>query len=235
MSPDAQPALTRRRAGVDLVLVVLLLPLAALLAAVASAFLLPPEAQGSLGFVIVVQAAVALVGLRALLAWRSQSWRDIGLKPLRVADFGRAVIVLLAGFGANAVLTLTVYAVSPQTLLDHMEGLRGVALAFTSTLPLAVVLALLLLVGLYEELVARGMLLARSRRLLGGYWAPVLLSAVLFGLGHFYQGWFGAVQTAVLGVVLAAFTIRWETLWPAILAHAAINMLSVVSLDRIVL
>jgi membrane protease YdiL (CAAX protease family) len=42
------------------------------------------------------------------------------------------------------------------------------------------------------------------------------------------------VQTALLGVVLAAFTIRWRTLWPAIIAHAAVNMLSIVQLERLI-
>ena len=49
----------------------------------------------------------------------------------------------------------------------------------------------------------------------------------------FYQGLYGVVQTALLGLVLAVFTLRWRTLWPAILAHAAVNILSVVQLREI--
>jgi len=37
----------------------------------------------------------------------------------------------------------------------------------------------------------------------------------------------------LLGLVLAAFTLRWGTLWPAICAHAAVNILSVVQLREI--
>ena len=90
-----------------------------------------------------------------------------------------------------------------------------------------------LVVGRNEEVLARGLLLARSRVLFGGTWLPVVFSAVLFGLGHFYQGAYGVVQTALFGVVLAVFTLRWGTLWPAIMAHASINMLSVVQLDKL--
>src|SRR5690606_30808910 len=103
----------------------------------------------------------------------------------------------------------------------------------TTDTPLAAALALLLIGGFYEEIVSRGLLLVRSRRLLGGYWLPVLFSSVLFALGHFYQGLYGVVQTALFGVVLAAFTLRWGTLWPAIFAHAAVNMLSVVQLANL--
>jgi membrane protease YdiL (CAAX protease family) len=62
---------------------------------------------------------------------------------------------------------------------------------------------------------------------------PIVFSSVLFGLGHFYQGIYGIVQTALFGAVLAALTLRWGTLWPAIFAHAAVNMLSVVELGNI--
>jgi membrane protease YdiL (CAAX protease family) len=226
------PALTRRQAGIDVGLAILLIPASALIAALAAGYLLP--ARSNLLIAIVLQAALSLAGLRVLLAWRSQSWAAIGLSPPTSRDLPRALIVLLSAFGANTILTLSIYAISPETVLAHVEGLRFIASGLTDEVPLAVALALLFLVGFYEELVARGLLLARSRRLFGGYWGPVLFSAALFGLGHFYQGWLGTVQTALLGVVLAAFTIRWRTLWPAIIAHAAVNMLSIVQLERLI-
>jgi membrane protease YdiL (CAAX protease family) len=85
-------------------------------------------------------------------------------------------------------------------------------------------------VGVYEELTARGFLLARCRTAFDGVWAPVLLSSLLFGLGHVYQGWIGVVQTTVIGTVFAVYTVRWGTVWPAILAHALLNTLSVITL-----
>jgi membrane protease YdiL (CAAX protease family) len=66
-----------------------------------------------------------------------------------------------------------------------------------------------------------------------GVWAPVLVSSVLFGLGHVYQGWIGVAQTTVIGAIFAIFTVRWATLWPAIMAHAALNTLSVAALTGV--
>ena len=87
-------------------------------------------------------------------------------------------------------------------------------------------------VGFYEEVVARGFLLARCRVLLHTRWAAVLLSSLLFGLAHLYQGWGGVVLTAIVGAVFAGITLRWGTLWPVILAHAGLKLSTPVALDR---
>src|SRR5690606_14507151 len=129
--------------------------------------------------------------------------------------------------GVNLLLTLAVIALSPDTLAEHIAGLESLAGGLTVDTPLAAMFPLLLLVGFYEEIVARGLLLTRARQLVGGFWPPALISAVLFALGHFYQGAYGVVQTALFGLVLAVFTLRWGTLWPAGLAHATTHMLSV--------
>jgi uncharacterized protein len=65
----------------------------------------------------------------------------------------------------------------------------------------------------------------------GRWWPALLVSSILFGLAHLHQGWVGAVQTMLIGVVFAAFTIRWGTLWPAILAHAGLNLASLLVLE----
>jgi membrane protease YdiL (CAAX protease family) len=125
---------------------------------------------------------------------------------------------------------LLVYLSVPQDTRGHLIELQAIASRVADGLPLTVVAAVMFFVGVYEELTARGFLLARCLAALDGVWAPVLLSSVLFGLGHFYQGWIGVLQTAVFGVILATFTVRWRTLWPAILAHAMVNTLSIAAL-----
>ena len=226
-----RPPIDRRQTVVDVGLAILLIPVSAIAASIIASWLSsgPPNVV----LVVFIQALLSLAGLGALLAWRKQRWRDIGLAALEARDFARALLVLLTVFAANAALTLAIYTLAPEVLQAHLEGLQSIAVGLTTDAPLAGALALLLLVGFYEELVARGLLLSRSRALLGGFWAPVLFSAALFGLGHFYQGAYGTVQTAVLGIVLAAYTIHWRTLWPAIIAHAAINMFSVLQLDSL--
>jgi membrane protease YdiL (CAAX protease family) len=77
----------------------------------------------------------------------------------------------------------------------------------------------------FEELAFRGFLIPRLKVLLGNWKAAVLVSAVLFGLGHFYEGTLAVVQTAVLGAYFGFVFIflRRFRLPSVMLAHAAFN------------
>ena len=176
--------------------------------------------------VLVLQGVIILLGLRALLLWRGQGWRRIGFQPPRLVDLGRGFLALLAIFAVNAAVTLLSMQLAPEMVTSHQERLAAFAGLLAGDLPLLAVGAAMLFTGFYEEVLARGFLLTRSWTLLPGTWAPVLLSSALFGLGHFYQGWLGVVQTALIGVVFARLALHWGTLWPVILAHAALNTLS---------
>lgn len=229
MSTAADAAISRREAALDIAAVIVLVPLCAVGAGILVA-LFSADAP-SLAVALFLQALLVLGGVWLLLAAREQGFAGIGLKAPQRADIGRALIVLLAGYGANLLLTLVIVAASPATLEEHIAELETLAVGLTNDTPVAATFLLLLLVGVYEEVVARGLLLTRARELVGGFWAPALISAGLFALGHSYQGVYGVVQTAVFGLVLALFTLRWGTLWPAILAHTAINMLSLIQLS----
>lgn len=217
---------------VDVVLALALTVLGALSAALAGQLLLAELALPLLP-VLALQGLVILVGLHALLAWRGQRWRDLRLPPLRLKDFGLGLLALGLVLLLNAAITLITYQLAPELMEAHQERLAGVGGMLAEGLPLGAVAALMLFVGFYEELLARGFLLTRCQTLLSGTWRPVLLSSLLFGLGHFYQGWLGIVQTALLGIVFARLALRWQTLWPLILAHATLNTLTIGLLRQI--
>jgi membrane protease YdiL (CAAX protease family) len=224
--------MSRWQALVDVVLALALTVAAGLSAGVLGQILLL-RFQLPLLLVLALQGVIILAGLHALLLWRRQSWRDMGLVPFQRGDVLRALQALLLVFAVNIATSGLASQLSPELVETHKQGLAGVAESLTEGLSLAVVAAIMLFVGFYEELLARGFLLRRSRDLLAGIWGPVLLSSFLFGLGHFYQGWYGVVQTALVGVVFARLTLRWGTLWPAILAHAALNTLSLAALREL--
>lgn len=179
-----------------------------------------------LPLMIVIQGLVILAALGAMLAYRGQTWRDIGLKTLLPVDLSRGLLTLLACVGANILLTSSVILVNPDMLEQHARNLMEVGERLDGGLPFVALAAVILFVGVYEELTARGLLLSRCRTVLPGTWAPIMASSVMFGLGHAYQGWLGVAQTTLLGVVLAWYTIRWSTLWPAIVAHATLDLTS---------
>jgi membrane protease YdiL (CAAX protease family) len=51
----------------------------------------------------------------------------------------------------------------------------------------------------------------------------VLLSSLLFGLAHIYQGWKGAVSASILGVVFAGLYLITGSLLLPMVIHAALD------------
>jgi membrane protease YdiL (CAAX protease family) len=78
--------------------------------------------------------------------------------------------------------------------------------------------------GVGEELAYRGFLIPALTMLTGSPWGAALLSSAVFGVLHAYQGWLGVARTASLGLLLAASLLLSGSLWPAILAHAILDL-----------
>jgi membrane protease YdiL (CAAX protease family) len=71
----------------------------------------------------------------------------------------------------------------------------------------------------------RGYLIARLERLLRSTWLPVLISSVLFGSCHLYQGVQRAIAVFAVGLVYAVWFCFLRRLWPLCMAHAATNII----------
>jgi membrane protease YdiL (CAAX protease family) len=83
--------------------------------------------------------------------------------------------------------------------------------------------------GITEEVTFRGLFVAAGVGLLHvPAWAAALLSAVVFGVGHRYQGIRGMIGTGVLGVVFAALYLLSGNLLIPIVLHVAIDVLALV-------
>lgn len=223
--------MTIRSALIDIVAVLVLFLLAGVLVALWTdalpiVFRLP---------VIIVFQGVLLIGVVAVvLALRGQPWRQIWFLRPRIGDVGRGALAFGACLVLNMVFVYSLYGSAPDLVDSHAEQLSAIAYRLSEHLWLPGLVAMLAFVGVYEEIFARGLLLSRCRALLGGFWLPVFASSVLFGLGHMYQGWIGVGQTTLVGVVLAVATLRWGTLWPAIIAHAFLDISSVLFMSGLI-
>lgn len=80
--------------------------------------------------------------------------------------------------------------------------------------------------GVGEELAFRGFAVPALALVTGSLPAGVLLSSAAFGLLHGYQGWIGVLRTGLMGLVLAITFVVTGSLWPAILAHTALDLVS---------
>jgi len=95
-----------------------------------------------------------------------------------------------------------------------------------STVELLPYLALAITAGLCEEFLYRGFSMAVLSRLGLQAWAVVLLSSILFGLAHSYQGRGGVVVTLLIGLALGASRIAYGSLVPAIFWHTALDVVA---------
>ena len=57
-------------------------------------------------------------------------------------------------------------------------------------------------------------------------WLVVLVSSILFSLAHSYQGRGGIVMTFVVGLALGASRLAYNSLVPAVLWHAAVDIVA---------
>jgi membrane protease YdiL (CAAX protease family) len=80
--------------------------------------------------------------------------------------------------------------------------------------------ALCLIVGFSEEVIFRGYLQAQSIALLHRVPFAVLLTAVIFGAAHGYQGVRGIVLISVYGALFSGITLLRKNLFPGMLAHS---------------
>jgi membrane protease YdiL (CAAX protease family) len=87
--------------------------------------------------------------------------------------------------------------------------------------------ALVCTVSLCEEFLYRGFVFSAFQRVLGGSALGAILgSSILFGVGHFYQGRRGMINTFVLGAIFAAVRFWSGSLVPSILAHLAVDLVA---------
>jgi uncharacterized protein len=95
-----------------------------------------------------------------------------------------------------------------------------------STAELLPFIGLAITAGVCEEFLYRGFALATfSRAGLPG-WSVVLLSAVLFGLAHLYQGRGGLVGTMILGILFGIARIAYDSVVPVMVWHVAIDVVA---------
>lgn len=179
-------------------------------------------------------ASVAFEFLLLLLCW-------IGLRiaKLKLADvIGGAWhsiedflldIAIALGFWIAALLVLFVvgYALGlarPEHVAETKRLLTWIAPKTGRELALAILLAST--AGLVEEIIFRGYFQQQFASLLKNVWGGVLISALLFGLSHGYQGPLRMAQIAVYGAMFGTLAVLRKSLRPGMIAHAWQDSLS---------
>ena len=157
--------------------------------------------------------------LRQLLGVRRktlQDWRD----DLAIAAvFWIGSMIILAGLGA--LLRLAHFS-APQKALAR--------LAPQNTMELLLWVILSVSAGICEELTFRGYLLQQFSHASNRLWVGVLLSSLLFGVAHGYEGASGMIAITIYGALFCILAIKRGSLRPGMMAHAWQDIFSGIAL-----
>jgi CAAX protease family protein len=86
--------------------------------------------------------------------------------------------------------------------------------------------ALALTAGICEEALYRGFAMAAISRVGIAPWAVVIISSVLFGLAHTYQGRSGVFATTAMGLVFGLARLLLQTLVPVMVWHSTVDLVA---------
>jgi membrane protease YdiL (CAAX protease family) len=84
--------------------------------------------------------------------------------------------------------------------------------------------------GFCEEVVYRGYLQKQALALTGSATLAVAFQAILFGVGHWYQGGKQVITITVLGVLYGILAHWRKSLRPGMISHAWADVLNVISI-----
>jgi membrane protease YdiL (CAAX protease family) len=164
---------------------------------------------------------------------RGSTWSDFGLA--RPKSWVRTILM---GIGVTVGMIVAFMFLMPlitQTFpVPQADNSRFDILQGNLTNLILNVVAAWFTAAFFEELLWRGYLMNRLVDLQGKRtklaWVISLVgSAIIFGLGHTYQGLGGVIRITVLGLLFgAAFLTTRRNLWPVIIAHALLDTIGFV-------
>ena len=176
-----------------------------------------------------IGVVIALVVIGLLIWLRGDGLVGLGFFPPE--NWGMTILwSFLLGIAIQFASTLLLEPFSDKvtnSTTDHslFESLRGNLKNF-----LFLLVSVWVLVAFLEEIIFRGYMMGDIAELIGtskpALAVNLILTSVLFGLAHWYQGKSGALSTGIVGVVLGIlFIASGFNLWLPILTHGFIDTL----------
>ena len=162
----------------------------------------------------------------AVTGWRAWA-RGLTFEELGLVVHGRGRIFLVAVVGAATLgslqwLNLRRMGRSSGKSREFMQALAE-RIFPRSRVELVSFMALAATAGLCEEFLYRGFAMAALTMAGLPVWSVVLLSSILFGLAHLYQGRGGLVSTLLIGLVFGTARIAYDGMIPVMFWHFVVD------------
>lgn len=185
------------------------------------------------GFWIVLSNALFVITILLLNKQAAQwTWSNLGFAKPRTWWHPILIGAVLLGI----LLLLSVY-VQPYFLeLDPPRDLSHLMVIRQNKQVLILALGLVWITSaLLQELVFRAFLINSLDMFLGrnrwSTWVAVIISAIIFGLLHAWQGVGGILFTAIIGLIFGiAYILNARQIWPLIFAHGLIDTVFLVGI-----
>jgi membrane protease YdiL (CAAX protease family) len=165
---------------------------------------------------------VALIALDWHLTRRPSSVLGLDIPPGPGGRLGLVLVTIIALAMIFVLLNLRRF-IKPERHDALRTQMRHIKILPRTTVELIVFLGVAITAGIWEELLYRGFLIW----FLGSHFgvvAAVAVSVVLFGIGHIYQGWRGAMNATTLGFLFTVAFVASGSLWWVMVAHALVDI-----------
>lgn len=180
-----------------------------------------PDAKLRLYREIVVEQGATTAAVLGLWLWGGITPASLGLAAPRYWAWNVILLAILVTFLVWSSLKLRPKA---EKVRERLKGHLG-ALVPSSNRERRWFGAVSIGAGISEELVFRGFLIYY----LGLYlpqintWEKVVLTALIFGVAHLYQGWQGIMGASILGLIAAGIYVTSGSLLVPMILHAVID------------
>jgi membrane protease YdiL (CAAX protease family) len=142
------------------------------------------------------------------------NWRFLG---------GLAITLILIAFLIGQIIKTARSQEYRDRVKEQIEAASVGALLPRTRLEYNLFVAVSITAGICEEIMFRGFLISYLGHY-AGVLGAILLSSLLFGMAHAYQGVSGAVRTMIAGLINALLYWFSGTLWLPMILHAAIDI-----------
>jgi membrane protease YdiL (CAAX protease family) len=167
--------------------------------------------------------------LATMVAWRAVA-RGLTVPQLGLANGPMGSTVLLTLIGATLIAAAHWMNLRRLAASNHpaAERLRAMAARLFPRSATETVFFTILAVtaGICEEFIFRGFVIAALFGAGLSNWTAVIVSSLMFGAAHLYQGKGGSASTGLLGILFASVRIAYHSIFPVVIWHAVLDVVA---------